>query len=319
MNSNGNLTALYLQNKFELKKFTVIAGVRASYYNNTRDVKAEPRISVSYPVTSGFTIQGAFGLFNQYVIRVTNENITEGSRDFWLLTEDKFKPLTAAMFNLGISYETGVYLISAEGYYKDLAHLAEFTRRFNNFENTSDFFFEGSGSTRGLEFLLQKKSGSLSGWITYTLSGARKKFDIYNGGRSFPSNEDRRHELKNVLKYNLGNWTFANTTVYSSGRPYTAAESQYYLEMLNGEKTSYVHVGDKNAERLPDYFRVDVSASYEIKFDFFSLETGLSLFNLTNHVNIWRREYNLQTFPVIINDVQTLGFTPTLFINFRTL
>jgi outer membrane receptor protein involved in Fe transport len=169
-----------------------------------------------------------------------------------------------------------------------------------------------------LEFLLQKKSGDLSGWITYTLGGASKKFTVYNSGHSFPSDEDRRHELKNVLKYTLGNWTFANTTVFSTGKPYTAAQSQYYIDLLNGEQANYLHVGLKNEQRLPSYFRLDISASYEIKFKLFSIETGLSLFNLTNHKNIWHREYNLETFPVVINDVQTLGLTPTLFINFKT-
>ena len=87
------------------------------------------------------------------------------------------------------------------------------------------------------------------------------------------------------------------------------------LEMLDGERVSYIHVSDKNANRLPDYQRLDISASRMFESDHWKTEVGLSLFNLYNHKNIWYREYNLDTTPVTITDAVMLGFTPTVFVN----
>ena len=111
--------------------------------------------------------------------------------------------------------------------------------------------------------------------------------------------------------------------MFASGQPYTSPESQYYLDLLNGESYSYIHVSDKNANRLPDYHRMDVSASrifYPVdnwdkrKENSYHGEYGLSIFNLYNNKNIWYREYDLNVTPILVTDVSMLGFTPTVFL-----
>ena len=67
------------------------------------------------------------------------------------------------------------------------------------------------------------------------------------------NHHDREHEVNIVAQLNIGVWNFAATWVYASGKAYTAPESQYFLEMLDSEMVSYIHVSDKNANRLPDY------------------------------------------------------------------
>jgi len=73
-------------------------------------------------------------------------------------------------------------------------------------------------------------------------------------------------------------------------------------------------VSDKNANRLPDYHRLDLSASRRFSWGNWSTEVGLSIFNVYNHKNVWYRDYNLDTVPIAITDVLMLGFTPTLYI-----
>lgn len=38
-------------------------------------------------------------------------------------------------------------------------------------------------------------------------------------------------------------------------------QSQYAIEPLDGETISYIHVGEKNGERLAAYHRLDLSVS----------------------------------------------------------
>ena len=208
--------------------------------------------------------------------------------------------------------------VNAEDVEKDLKDLIQFSRRYigrglapgMRVEN----FFIGAGNAKGLELLLQKKHGALTGWVGYTLSKIDYQFPTINNGELFPASHDRRHELNLVAKYTRGVYTFAATWVFASGCPYTAPESQYFIPLLNGEVNSYIHVSDKNANRLPDYHRLDLSASRRFESEHWATEIGASLFNAYNHKNVWYRDYNLDTLPITVTDVLTLGFTPTIYL-----
>jgi hypothetical protein len=78
-------------------------------------------------------------------------------------------------------------------------------------------------------------------------------------------------------------------------------------------------VGAKNAERLPDYNRLDLSATYDLlKISGNKVGTiGLSLFNVYNHTNVWYRQYQLQNNAAITTDVNYLGFTPNITFSLR--
>ena len=121
-----------------------------------------------------------------------------------------------------------------------------------------------------------------------------------------------------VGNYTWGPWNFSSTWIYSTGNAYTAPESQFFLEMLDGQELSYIHVGEKNTYRLPAYQRLDLSmsrkfalADIDIPFD---LDVGLSIYNVLHHPNVSFRDYDLDVTPIIVSDVLMLRFTPTLFI-----
>ncbi len=79
----------------------------------------------------------------------------------------------------------------------------------------------------------------------------------------------------------------------------------------------YIHVGDKNAYRLPAYHRLDVSATYRFNIKNKKGSLGLSLYNVYGRKNIWYREFEVENEEIIIMDVNTLGFTPNIFFNFK--
>jgi hypothetical protein len=167
---------------------------------------------------------------------------------------------------------------------------------------------------KGVEFLAQKKSGKVNGWASYTLAEVEYQIPPFNNGEPYPADQDRRHEVKLVGNYSFGKWNFAATWVIASGAPYTAPESQYTIKLLDGSMHSYIHVGDKNAQRLPAYHRMDVSLSRQFNGGWFDWNLGLSIFNLYDHKNVWYREYILDTNPVVVREVTTLGFAPTFML-----
>jgi len=316
------LYSAYLQNNWKIANFDLTLGLRGSKYEQTNELYYEPRASFNLQLIKNLQLKGAWGQYYQFVNRIANEDITQGARDFWLLADEDINPSFAEHRILGLNYENTNYVFSIETYQKDLKDLIEFSRCFVIAGNIPpsrrfmpvDNFFIGTGEAKGIELLLQKKRGALTGWLGYTLGKVDYNFPAINNGLTFPANHDRRHEVNLVAKYSWGVYTFAATWVFASGSPYTAPESQYYIPLLDGERYSYLHVSDKNANRLPDYHRLDLSASRRFSWGSWSTEVGLSIFNVYNHKNVWYRDYNLDTVPIAITDVLMLGFTPTLYI-----
>ena len=314
------LSTLYAQDKWKItSKLEINAGIRANYYDITGDVYIEPRLSFQYKPTEKLTLKGATGKYNQFVNRVINENVTEGSRDFWLVADNDLVQVQSSWhYILGGSLENKMLLFDVEAYYKTLAGLSEFSLRYQRSGIALDqLFFAGEGTSKGIEFLLQKKQGEFTGWLSYTLAKVEHQFDGLNEGNPFPALHDQTHEFKCVANWEPNpKWRFSATWVYGSGKPYTAPESQYQIDLLDGRQFSYISVGEKNAERLPAYHRMDIAAHYLFKIGHVDMDAGFSIFNLYNRTNIWYREFDLSELPMIVNDVTYLGVTPNVSLNF---
>ena len=324
-NSGSSQLALYVSDNIELfSPLKIDIGGRITRYEGTESIYFEPRFSAIYSLTDKLKIKGSWGHYYQFINHITNEDVLEGTRDFWMVADDYLKPGFATHYILGAEYQTDDYLFAIEGYYKDLENLVEFNQRIpiskgresiNQPSSTvQENFFFGDGYSQGIEFLIQKKAGNFNGWLSYTLGQVEYTFPDFNEGLAFSASHDRRHEVNMVASYKLGNWNLSASWVYATGKAYTAPESQYYLTLLNGESYGYTHVSDKNTNRLPDYHRLDISGTYSFKLKSYSGDVGLSIYNLYDYKNVWYREYDLETTPIVITDITMLGITPTLFM-----
>lgn len=323
ISSRSAAVAAYVQDQWQIRPLVDLTfGFRSTYHDASKALYNAPRFSFGWMLTDKLKLKGAWGHYYQFINNVSNENVLEGSNDFWLSADEEMVPGFAEHFILGTAYETQKYLFEIEAYYKEMDNLVEFSRRYQDQSDYLNYFFFGGGISKGIEFLAQKKFGSLTGWASYTLGKVEHTFDSINGGESFPADHDRRHEVKIVGAYKLGSWNLSSTWVFTSGNAYTAPESQYTLEMLDGTELSYIHVGEKNAYRLPDYHRMDISISRQFEYYGYSYdnsdpivwEIGLSIYNLYDHDNVSYRDYDLDVSPIIVSDVLMLGFTPTLHI-----
>ena len=289
-------------------------GARGTHSDATGRAYFEPRASVELPFRTNFRFKGAWGRYNQFIKRVENEDILEGSRDFWVLADSVLRPTSAEHSVLGLSYETRGFLIDLEGYYKSLDGVTQFSTRSRRGPGQAftDLFFSGTGVAKGVELLVQKKAGPLTGWVSYSLSRVEYDLDDFNNGEPFAASHDQRHEFKTVAVYQLGPWTLSGTWVYGSGRPFTAPESEYGVELLDGTSFSYIHVGGKNAERLPAYHRLDLGATRRFESDRFFYELNVSAFNAYDRSNVWYRKFDLSDSSVVVTDVSTLPLTPSI-------
>ena len=313
----SRLLSAYAEDRWQIfRPLEITGGMRVASYDQTSGVYVEPRAAAQLAVSDHISLSGAWGRYHQYVNRVTNEDILEGSRDFWIVADDTLMPGYSEHFVLGMSWENPSYIVKVEGYRKTFGNLLEYTRREPRpGQEVIQPFYLGTGTAHGLEFLAQKKEGMYSGWVSYTLGKVDHTFPDLNGGGSFPAAHDRRHEFKAVGIYKSYPWTLSSTLVFATGSPYTVPESQYFLTLLDGTSQSYIHVGDKNGNRLPNYGRLDVSASMDLnEFGLPGWQVGASVLNLFDHLNVRYRSYDLDVTPIVVSDVLDLGFSPTIFI-----
>jgi ferric enterobactin receptor len=312
-------------------KWHIQPGIRASYFTPTGKFYPEPRLSFTYHLNDNWNLKGATGRFYQFTNQVVREDITGGDRNFWVMSNNSNIPVSSANHYIaGFDYETDKFLFDVEGYYKTLDGLTEYSirqdsgggafggNRSNTATTITQDFYRGSGYAKGIEFLLQKKAGMYTGWISYTLAQAKSKFPVY-GDDYFSSPQDITHEVKYINMYHWQRWSFAATFIFSTGHPYTAPLGSYTVQTLDGNKTTYLTISAKNGERLPDYHRLDLSATYDLlKVDGIKMGSiGLSLFNVYNHINSWYNQYYIRNNIVYTTAVKYLGFTPNITLSLK--
>lgn len=310
--------SFYAQDAWDITALLqVTPGLRLTHYSGTRQFFLEPRLGLRYALTEAISLKAASGRYHQFCNRIVNENLSQGSRDFWLLSDNELEPAYSTDVVAGVSYENPEFLFDLEFYHKTAQNIVEFSQRFRRGANESYSFYKGSSQSNGMELLLQKKAGIFSGWISYTLSMTENTFPELNGGEAFPALQDQRHEVKTIATVNFAeDWLLSGVFVFATGKPYSSPVSQYTLTLLDGSTYQYTHVGDKNAYRLPNYQRVDISLTYQVKMKNRTWKFGISVFNLLNHKNIAYYQYDLTTTPMTIREITGLSFTPTVFIQF---
>ncbi len=321
-NDNGTVLSGYVQDEVKLfNRLTLVPGLRASYYDVTDKTYMEPRASLRFKVSDKIKLKGAWGHYYQFANRIIRNDISSGSRDFWVLADDKAVPISfAEHFIAGASYETKGYIFDVEAYYKKLDGLSEYSLQFApSFNNVdfNEFFYEGTGIAKGVEFLLQKKFGKYNGWIGYTLGEVKYNFPIY-GENDFYANHDVTNEFKIVNTYKYKKWTFAATWIYATGKPYTDPLGGYSITLLDGSTEDFINIGEKNNARYPDYHRLDVSANYNFNMGETANGTlGFSIFNAYNRKNIWYKQFEVDAGDLIETNVNLLGFTPSISLSMR--
>ena len=322
-NNAGVTYSCFVHDKLTLlnNRLNIIAGSRFTYYDVTQKTYLEPRINASMQLTPRLRIKASYGIYYQFTNRVIREDILQGSRDFWVLADNGKLPVSASrQWISGFALENSDYLLDVELYAKNLTGIAEYSMQLvpkSGKLSYSENFMNGSGLSKGIDLMLQKKRGRYSGWIAYSIGHSVNHFDEYGSGYFFASN-DVPMEVKIVNFFQYKKWDFSATWIYASGKPYTAPEGGYEVTMVDGSTKGFISVSSKNAERYSSYHRLDIAASYSFKlFRQSPCSISLSVFNLYNRKNIWYIDYHVADNNIQANSVNYLGITPNLSFSIR--
>ncbi len=240
------------------------------FYDSSKAIKSysnlEPRIGIRFSTGEYSSVKFSYTSINQHIFLISNTSIM-GPADLWKLSDTHLKPLRNDQFALGYykNFKENTIEFSAEAYYKLINNAYEYKSgaeiAMNRYIETD--MVKVYGYNYGLEFLLSKPAGRLSGWTSYTYSISRVKSNSpfpesqINKNQYFPANFDRPHNLVINTNLNLSRrWRFGATFNYSTGRPVTLPELSYFYE-----NNHLLYFSDRNKYRLPDYHRLDVSIS----------------------------------------------------------
>ncbi len=294
-------SALYVSDTYTITdRFSVEAGIRYSIYNylgpqsvnqyasgfpKTADdivttksyssgsfIKTyggpEYRISVKYEISDSFSIKAGYNTQRQYT-HVLSNTAAIAPTDIWQLSDPNIKPQSGDQISLGLykNFLSNTVETSVEVYYKNIQHYLDYKSGavlvLNHHIETD--VLNTIGKAYGVELMIKKLTGKLNGWISYSYSRTLLKQDdpnageIINEGKYYPANYDQPHSATVIANYRVNHrFSISANGTYSTGRPITLPIGVFFYD--NSYRTLYA---DRNAYRIPDYFRVDFSMNIE--------------------------------------------------------
>ena len=265
--------------------FEDINELDVDFHGNEKKTYAnlQPRLSAVYLLDELSSVKAGFSRNYQYLHMLSNSN-SGTPLDVWQPSSSTIRPQIADQFSLGYfrNIQGAAYELSGEIYYKYLQNQIDYKEGANfllkNYFDSELVF--GKGRAYGFEVLLKKNSGTLTGWIAYTLSVSEREFEKISNGNPFPAKNDKPHELSIVAQYKPGKkWSFSSNFVYTSGYTTTLPTGKY--SVFNEQVMSYTV---RNGYRLPPYHRLDLGISYTTSG---GGVWNLSFYNLYGRRNIY--------------------------------
>ena len=268
-------------------------------FGNNKAIKTytglDYRLAASFMLSDEVSIKMAYNRMHQYIYMMSN-TIAIAPNNKWKLTDYNSKPLIGDQVSVGLfsNLYGRQYELSFEAYYKKIQNLVEIKNGASIFleKNAERSTLQGESDAYGVEFMLKKVFGKTTGWINYTYSNSSVTVnsafpeDKINFGDPYPSNFDKPHAVNFVLNHDFSRrFNVSTNVVYSTGRPIT-----YPTSVIEQNNTLYLNYSYRNEYRLPDYFRVDLSLSFEgnlIKEKFAHGSWTVSVYNLLGRKNAY--------------------------------
>ncbi|MDY3979410.1 MAG: TonB-dependent receptor [Tidjanibacter sp.] len=258
--------------------------VRKKFYHSL-----QPRLSVRALLAENLSLKAGYAYMTQYIHLLSNNSISLPT-DLWVPVTDRIKPMTSQQYSAGVFYDIrGLFDLSVEGYYKTMDNLLEYKDGASLMATTSgweDKVSMGRGWSYGVEFLLQRSVGRLTGWIGYTWSKSLRRFDragqVINGGKPFYAKYDRRHDLSITAAYKISDRIDMGATwIFNTGNCATLALQKY--QSLDGGQVDYV--ASRNNYRYDPYHRLDLGINFHKQKKHGVRTWNISVYNAYNHMN----------------------------------
>lgn len=253
-------------------------------------ISPEPRVSALFRINETSSVKASYSRTAQYA-QVASASTGGLPFDVWFPCSPNIKPQIGNQYAVGLfkNFDNDAFETSVELYYKDLKNVIDFKDNASTMANLliDGELRVGKGRSYGVELLLRKNVGSLTGWVSYTFSRSFRTIPEINFGEEYRSPYDRPHSFVFLVNYDFTDRISASVNwVYSTGQPVTFPYGQY---TYNGV-TYAVYNGCRNQSRYPDYHRLDLSFTWKIpprRWKKWDSELNVSVYNAYGRKNTW--------------------------------
>lgn len=308
-------SAIFSELEYKKKNTYARLGLRANYFHDFNQFLIEPRINVRQKVINNLYLKLKGELKNQTTTQKIDfqDNFLGIEKRRWVLADnDKTPIIKSKQISFGTEFSKNNLQIDLTGFYKFVDGITAANQGFYN--NVQTLNSIGSYESKGVEFLINKKSKKISTWLSYTFAENDYTFNTFSPS-IFPSSLDITHSLSAALNYSITpKIRLSAGTILRNGTPYTTPvvgnETIQY-----GDRT-VVNYDTPNKERLRNFFRVNASGSYQ-----FNISNNIKSTVRVGFTNITNRKNSINTYYVIDNNSETnvrkvntysLPFTPNL-------
>ena len=233
----------------------------------------EPRFSIAYELSDSKSIKASYNRMVQYLQLISNTS-SPTPLDIWTPSDTFIKPQIADQVAVGYfqNFKDDKYSLEVESFYKKIKNRIDYIDGADLIANEAleQVILNGEMRSYGLEFMLRKNTGKLSGWVSYTLSRSEQRTPGrtanetgINNGNWYKSAYDKTHNLAITSSYKYNKkWNFGANFTLQTGQPVTYPNGQY--SYLGITVPSY---GTRNENNLPLYHHLDISATLTPKHD----------------------------------------------------
>jgi len=265
-------------------------------------INPEIRFSARYNLGGNLAVKAAYNTLHQYLHLLSNTTAISPT-DVYQLSDANIKPQSGRQVSLGLykNFKSNTIETSIEGYYRDIDHYLDYKSgavlTLNH--NIEQDVINTHGKAYGLELMIRKTAGKLTGIMSYTYSRTFLKQDdptalpAVNSGAYYPANYDKPHGFNLTGAYHLSHrYSLSFNIAYSTGRPITLPIAKF---LYNGSER--VYYSDRNQYRIPDYFRSDIALNIEGNHKIKQLTHNswtIGVYNLTGRQNAYSTFFTQQ-------------------------
>ncbi len=269
INVYANNEAVSYDNELKIYEKATPIGTKKYGSNETiaKFSNLEPRVSMVYVFDESQSFKASYNRMSQYLHLISNTQ-SPTPLDVWAPSDNFLKPQILDQYAIGYqrNIKGGKYSLEIESFYKDVKNRLDYIDGADLIANNAieQVVLAGKARAYGLEVLFRKNEGKLSGWFSYTLSrseqqtAGRTPQEIgINNGNWYKTGWDKLHNISVTGMYQLNDkWSFGSIFSLQTGQPVTFPNGQYTYQGL-----SVPSYGERNANNLPTYHRLDVSAT----------------------------------------------------------
>ncbi|MCX6151763.1 MAG: TonB-dependent receptor [Ignavibacteriales bacterium] len=325
--------------------FDIEGGLRYDYFRTDKHYQnLDPRFAIKYRLTETSNLKFSSGIYHQYLNRVPRMFFAS----LWTSADQYTSGSKSYHFILGYQKEINqIYELEVEAYYKKYKDIYSFNQTMLTeisadyytgdnlpvYTETKGMFNRGDGESYGIEVLLRKDYGAITGWLGYSLAKTKYIFDDLNHGKSFSPRHDRTSTVNVVANVDIkqffdelkgisgvertSNWLLGINFIYATGQPMTIPTSAYAVNKLpdwnDNSNGLSLYPSELNTLRLPPYIRMDIIVTYEKHYNGWTLAPYLQIFNVGNRKNVWFINYDNEIKDNIFTQkIETINMFPML-------